>query len=177
MIENLRKMNVREMSEFLSDINAIEKVLNEEELRKQSKQNKTCNSQKGCKNANENANTKVDTEVKKTNSEHTMTKPYDMLTTTDSLLIRIAVPGYKPEEITVSYDNQLLTVNSNGALSEQEYIKMFDVVEQLINIGKFENKFKILKSIDDVIWSMEDGILEVQLKYSKPSKPTVKYVR
>ena len=99
--------------------------------------------------------------------------PYDVLKTENDYLITVALAGYDADDIAVSVDNSVLTIQSNGvenpALQHHE-----SMIHQGIATRSFDLQFAIGENIKVESSKMIKGMLSIRLNYVPPADTTTR---
>ncbi len=90
---------------------------------------------------------------------------YDILATgEDRFAIVLAVPGWKPEELTISVENGVLTVKGEPAAAEPEV----KVIQRGILRQAFERRFALAEHVEVKGAELRDGLLRIELAREVP---------
>jgi HSP20 family protein len=95
--------------------------------------------------------------------------PVDAYATDDALVLLASVPGLKPEELAVTYEDGTLTIRGElkPAADEKDYLLRERVT------GRFERTLKINTPIeaDKIEATFENGMLTLKLPKAEAVKP------
>lgn len=100
------------------------------------------------------------------------TPPTDVYETEEEILVTIALPGLRREDISVSFDRgtlAVLGVRHETCSGKRRYHKME------IPVGPFARRFRVLRPIqsDEIRVTYEDGLLRIVLPKEPPSQVDV----
>jgi HSP20 family protein len=100
----------------------------------------------------------------------TWVPPVDVAETQDRIVVRAEVPGMKQEDISIEFENGLLTIRGDRKLEKQEGVT-WHRVERIY--GNFSRSFTLPRSVDPekIAASYRDGILEVEVPKREEAKP------
>lgn len=100
----------------------------------------------------------------------TWVPPVDVAETQDRILVRAEVPGMKQEDISIEFENGLLTIKGDRKLEKSEGVT-WHRVERIY--GNFSRSFTLPRSVDPekISASYRDGILEVEVPKREEAKP------
>jgi HSP20 family protein len=109
-------------------------------------------------------------------SQMDFTPSVDIAETKDTFEIQMQVPGVKKEDITISLENDLITISGERRYDNQTNDKNFHSRESFY--GKFNRSFRLPDAVngDKIQAKQEDGILIVSLPKDekKASKKLIK---
>ena len=91
--------------------------------------------------------------------------PYDIIRTGEDMFrVRIALAGFKPQDITITAQQNLLTITGKKteAADDQDYIY------QGISSRSFERRFDLADYVEVESASFEDGLLQISLVRNLP---------
>ena len=97
----------------------------------------------------------------------------DVIREDDKIVVRADVPGVKPEDIVVEFDDGILTVS--GSLEEETEKKEKDYVRRERRAGTFARSMTLPSGVspDDIEAHCRDGVLEVTITAPMHEKRTV----
>lgn len=91
--------------------------------------------------------------------------PYDIIRTgEDGFSISLAVAGFKPSEITVTAQQNLLTVTGRKAEAKNGR----DYIYHGISAAPFERRFNLADYVEVLSANFENGLLKIELKRHIP---------
>lgn len=104
----------------------------------------------------------------------TWVPPVDVAETTERIVVRAEVPGLKQEDISIEFENGLLTIKGERKLEKSEGTT-WHRVERIY--GNFSRSFTLPRSVDPekIAASYREGILEVEVPKREEAKP--KHIR
>jgi HSP20 family protein len=102
-------------------------------------------------------------------TEYPALLPVDAYATDDALVLLASVPGLKPDELSVTYEDGTLTIQ--GALKPATDEKNYLLRERVT--GRFERTLKINTPIDSdkIEATFENGVLTLKLPKAEAVKP------
>jgi len=89
----------------------------------------------------------------------------------DSFDIEVALPGFKKEQINISFDKLLLTISAEKPATTDDVKPNYR--RQEFVVGNFKRSFEVPKNVVDtqnIVARYEDGILYVALPKLKPAE-------
>jgi HSP20 family molecular chaperone IbpA len=94
----------------------------------------------------------------------------DIFETEDSLTVVLEMPGVDRENIAVSVDDALLTVE--GRINFDKYEGLQPVYSEY-NVGPYRRSFRILSRVDQakITAEMRDGVIKLILPKAEEAKP------
>jgi len=97
--------------------------------------------------------------------------PIDMYQTNDTVVIRAAVPGVKPEEVEVTITGDILTIK--GETRTEEEVKKDSFFRQEISYGAFSRSVALPGSLqtDKAEATFENGVLTLTIPKAEATKP------
>ena len=100
----------------------------------------------------------------------TWAPPVDVAETQDRILVRAEVPGIRQEDISIEFENGLLTLRGERKLEKTEDVT-WHRVERIY--GNFSRSFTLPRSVDPekITASYRDGILEIEVPKREEAKP------
>jgi HSP20 family protein len=95
----------------------------------------------------------------------------DVFETTDSVVVKTAVAGVKPEEIEITITGDLLTIK--GETRAEEKVEKANYIRQERRYGAFQRSVQLPGSLvtDKAEATFEDGVLTLTIPKSEESKP------
>lgn len=103
-------------------------------------------------------------EAQKLGDEEGGFPPYDIVRTDEATyLIRIAVAGFSPDELSITAKQNLLTVSGHRTASEKR-----QYLYEGISARAFERQFGLADHVEVKGASYENGILEIELHQDIP---------
>lgn len=102
-------------------------------------------------------------------------RDYDIIDTEDksSTLFVLSVPGYTMDDIMVTYEDSLIVVSGID-----KNVKSDMIIIKQITFDAFKHTFKMLRTVESIECSLENGLLRIKAVYEKPTPktPIIKYV-
>ena len=100
----------------------------------------------------------------------TWVPPVDVAETQDRILVRAEVPGMKQEDISIEFENGLLTLRGDRKLEKAEGVT-WHRVERIY--GNFSRSFTLPRSVDPerISATYREGILEIEVPKREEAKP------
>ncbi len=100
----------------------------------------------------------------------TWVPPVDVAETQEKIVVRAEVPGMKQEDISIEFENGLLTIKGERKLEKNEGVT-WHRVERIY--GNFRRSFTLPRSVDPekIAASYREGILEVEVPKREEAKP------
>lgn len=100
----------------------------------------------------------------------TWVPPVDVAETQDKILVRAEVPGIRQEDISIEFENGLLTLRGERKIEKAEGVT-WHRVERIY--GNFSRSFTLPRSVDPekITASYREGILEVEVPKREEAKP------
>jgi HSP20 family protein len=95
----------------------------------------------------------------------------DVLEKQDSIIVKADLPGLTKEDISVSIENNILTISGEKKLEQEQ--KDGDVVRSERYYGSFNRAFTLPSTVDPnkVNAKFENGVLELALTKKEEAKP------
>lgn len=95
----------------------------------------------------------------------------DISETDTAYLIKAEIPGVKKEDVKVSIQNGMLTIQGERKMEKEEKDKKFHRIER--SYGSFMRSFRVPEDADEsaVKAEFKDGVLNVTLAKSAKAKP------
>lgn len=100
----------------------------------------------------------------------TWVPPVDVAETQDKIVVRAEVPGIRQEDISIEFENGLLTLRGERKLEKAEGVT-WHRVERIY--GNFSRSFTLPRSVDPerIQATYREGILEVEVPKREEAKP------
>jgi HSP20 family protein len=97
--------------------------------------------------------------------------PADVIENKDSFIVRAELPGLKKEDIKVTLQNNVFTINGEKKKEQEVKDQTFHKVER--SYGTFHRSFELPVQVnpDDIKAEFKDGILTVELPKIEEAKP------
>lgn len=94
----------------------------------------------------------------------------DVAETQEKILVRAEVPGLKQEDISIEFENGLLTIRGDRKLEKTEGVT-WHRVERIY--GNFSRSFTLPRTVDPerIAASYREGILEIEVPKREEAKP------
>lgn len=101
------------------------------------------------------------------------TPAIDVIRGDDEIVVRANVPGIKPDDITIEFEDGVLTVS--GKHEEEKEEKGKDYVRRERHFGSFSRSVALPEGVsaDDIDATCKDGVLEVRAPVPKREKRAV----
>jgi HSP20 family protein len=95
----------------------------------------------------------------------------DVTETTDDYLVKASVPGVNPDDIEVTYNNNVLTIKGETKVEKDVEEKQYLLHER--RYGSFSRSFSLPSNIkaDAIQASYENGVLTLRLPKAEEAKP------
>lgn len=89
----------------------------------------------------------------------------------DHYLVKAELPGVKKEDVKVTLENGMLTLQAEHR-EEKEEKKKGKVIRSERRVGKFSRSFSVPTSVkaDDISASMEEGVLTIKIPKTKEER-------
>jgi HSP20 family molecular chaperone IbpA len=119
---------------------------------------------------------KKDTKNDKVNVDGTVKEPetkgheFNIADLEDSVEITIAVPGFKANDIEITYDDSLLKI-----IGTSDIVKQSNYAVCNIDLGDFKKVFKLLRPVSEINYTIENGLLTIIVHFTIKSEPKIKY--
>jgi len=96
--------------------------------------------------------------------------PVDVAETQEKIVVRAEVPGMKQEDISIEFENGLLSIRGERKLVKEEGVT-FHRVER--TFGNFSRSFTLPRTIDPerIAATYRDGVLEIEVPKKEEAKP------
>lgn len=100
----------------------------------------------------------------------TWVPPVDVAETQEKIIVRAEVPGMQQQDITIEFENGLLTIKGERKLEKSEGVT-WHRVERLY--GNFSRSFTLPRTVDPerIAATYREGILEVEVPKKEEAKP------
>ncbi|GBC99880.1 Spore protein SP21 [bacterium HR17] len=97
--------------------------------------------------------------------------PMEVAETADAYIVRLEVPGVRPEDIEVTLQDGVLTVRGKRERHDEQKGETYHLVERAY--GEFVRSLELPGTVkeDAIEATYKDGILELRLPKSEESKP------
>ncbi len=97
----------------------------------------------------------------------------DMYETEDSVVVKSAVPGIKPDDIDITISGNILSIS--GETKVEEEVKEDDYIRRERRYGSFSRSVTLPEALepDKAEASFEDGILTLNIPKAPEAKPKV----
>lgn len=97
--------------------------------------------------------------------------PADVIENKDSFIIRAELPGLKKEDIKVTLQNNVFTINGEKRKEQEEKNQTYHKVER--SYGTFHRSFELAVQVNpnEIKAEFKDGILTVELPKIEEAKP------
>ena len=104
-------------------------------------------------------------------SNRTWSPAVDIRETADSLRLVMDLPGLTKDDVSITLENQVLTVAGERKLADEQRNDTFHRLERVY--GGFTRSFTLAPTVatDRVDASFKDGVLEITLPKAEESKP------
>jgi HSP20 family protein len=95
----------------------------------------------------------------------------DIFETEKAIVLNVELPGLKKEEVSVSIENNLLTIHGERKFQEETKRENYYRVER--NYGEFFRSFTLANYIDPakILAEFKEGLLQVSLPKREEAKP------
>ncbi len=99
------------------------------------------------------------------------TPPCDIYETDKAIVLKVELPGINKEDVSVSIDNNLLTIHGERKFQEETKRENYYRVER--NYGEFFRSFTLPNYIEPakILAEFKEGLLEVNLPKREEAKP------
>jgi HSP20 family protein len=96
--------------------------------------------------------------------------PVDVAETQEKILVRAELPGLKQEDISIEFENGLLTLRGERKLEKQEGLTWHRVER---TYGAFSRSFTLPRTVDPekIAATYREGILEIEVPKREEAKP------
>jgi HSP20 family protein len=104
--------------------------------------------------------------------ERQSTPALDMYTTAEAVIVKVALPGVKPDDVDVTIGDDLVTIS--GAFKEEQETSDAGYVRKELSQGKFSRSFSLPTAIkaDAAKAEFKNGLLTLTLPKTEEVKPT-----
>jgi HSP20 family protein len=98
----------------------------------------------------------------------------DVIEESDRYVVKVDVPGFRPDEIAVQLQGDTLTLRGEHKAEENKKAEQYRICER--SETSFERYFSFPSAVqaDRVEAELADGVLTVQVEPAKPAKVTIK---
>ncbi|HYM62713.1 MAG TPA: Hsp20/alpha crystallin family protein [Thermoanaerobaculia bacterium] len=95
----------------------------------------------------------------------------DVAETADHILVRAELPGVKQDEVSIDFENGILTIRGERKLEKETEGVTWHRVER--SYGNFLRSFTLPRTVDPekIAASYRDGILEIDIPKKEEAKP------
>ena len=96
--------------------------------------------------------------------------PLDVVEEDDNIIVRATLPGVNPDDIDVTLENEVLTINAETKTATEERKENYLVRER--RAGKFHRTLRLPDTVDSekVDTKYENGILEITFPKAEAKK-------
>lgn len=96
--------------------------------------------------------------------------PVDVAETQEKIVVRAEIPGMKQEDISIEFDNGMLTIKGERKLEKENGVSYHRVERPY---GYFNRSFTLPRTVDPerISASYRDGILEIEVSKKEEAKP------
>jgi HSP20 family protein len=96
---------------------------------------------------------------------------FDISETQDAYMVEAALPGVKPEDVNVTFENGVLTVSGEARQQSENKERNFHRVER--RYGRFQRSVTLPMAVkgDQISASMEHGVLHLVVPKAEEVKP------
>lgn len=84
-------------------------------------------------------------------------------------IMEVAIVGFEKDEIEVKLENGFLVISGTRKNKEPER----NYIVRTLSMKNFKNKFKIVKDIEKINVSMNNGLLQIEIFEKKPEKTDI----
>jgi HSP20 family protein len=97
--------------------------------------------------------------------------PVDIVDQGNSLLVKAAVPGFKPEDVEVTYHDGVLNISAQR--KQESETKEGSYLRRELSVGNYSRSVQLPGDIKagDIKASFDNGVLTVELPKSQPVQP------
>jgi HSP20 family protein len=97
--------------------------------------------------------------------------PMEVSETADAYIVRLEIPGVRPQDIEVTLHDGVLTIKGKRERAEEQKGETYHLVERAY--GEFVRSFELPGTVkeDAIEATYKDGVLELRLPKSEESKP------
>ncbi len=92
--------------------------------------------------------------------------------TKDKVVVELNVPGFKPSDIDITLEDNVLTVK--GKMEEKKEEKGKEYIRKEIRVGSFERQMPLPVEVksEKTVATYEDGILKIEIPKKEAAKKT-----
>ena len=96
--------------------------------------------------------------------------PIDVVSEGEDVVVRASLPGLKPEDISVTLDDRLLTIQGETAVDNE--VEKGDYLLRERRVGRFSRSVRLPRSVDtdNVEPTYENGVLSISFPREESSK-------
>lgn len=96
--------------------------------------------------------------------------PIDVVSEGEDVVVRASLPGLKPEDISVTLDDRLLTIQ--GEASADSEVESGDYLLRERRVGRFARSLRLPRSVDtdNAAPTYENGVLTISFPRQESSK-------
>jgi HSP20 family protein len=97
--------------------------------------------------------------------------PVDVYENGEKVVLKLEIPGIKPEDVDIRVENQSLTVRGERKFEKEEKEENFHRIER--RYGSFFRSFSLPTSVDteNVAANYDSGVLKLELKKKASAQP------
>jgi HSP20 family protein len=97
--------------------------------------------------------------------------PLDVAETDDQFLVKASLPGIKPDDLEITFENHVLTIKGETKEEKDVEEKRYHLRER--RYGSFSRSITLPASVkaDDIEAAFEDGVLTLRLPKAEKAKP------
>jgi HSP20 family protein len=97
----------------------------------------------------------------------------DIFEDDDAVLVKVEVPGVRPEEITIDTHHHVLTIHGERRFENAERADAYHRIER--SYGVFSRSFALPESVDaeNAVAVMADGVLTIRLPKRADARPAL----
>lgn len=97
--------------------------------------------------------------------------PVDVVEEKDTIVVAAELPGIRPEEVEIQYENGVLTLRGQRSFEKESSERSYHRVERAY--GSFVRSFTLPRSADPdkITATFENGILEIRVPKREEAKP------
>ena len=101
----------------------------------------------------------------------TLAVPLDLSETADSYMIEAVVPGLKAEDLSITFENGILSISGEIRQSEESKDRNFHRVER--RFGRFSRSVSLPATVrgDAIVARLENGVLFLNIPKAEEVKP------
>lgn len=111
----------------------------------------------------------MDQETEQTRDRRVFSPSTDIYETNDEITLLVDLPGVKEDDIDITLEKDILSINASVAASTIEGYTL-DYAEYAV--GDFHRKFRLTKLVDpeNIVAVLKDGVLKINLSKSAVAK-------